>query len=76
MFEKLKDILVENFDVNEEDITLDTELAGDLGISSIDFADLVMTCETEFDIEIDDEAMNKLVTVGDVVSYLENHVAN
>lgn len=75
MFEKLKAILVENFDVNEEDITLDTELAADLGISSIDFADLVMTCETEFDIEIDDEAMNKLITVGDVVNYLEEHVA-
>lgn len=75
MFEKLKAILVENFDVNEEDITLDTELAADLGISSIDFADLVMTCETEFDIEIDDEAMNRLITVGDVVNYLEEHVA-
>ena len=75
MFEKLKAILVENFDVNEEDITLDTELAADLGISSIDFADLVMTCETEFDIEIDDEAMNKLITVGDVVNYREEHVA-
>ena len=75
MFEKLKAILVENFDVNEDDITLDTELAADLGISSIDFADLVMTCETEFDIEIDDEAMNKLITVGDVVNYLEEHVA-
>ena len=72
MFENVKQFLVDELRVKAEDVTLEAELAGDLGISSIDFADLIITCETEFDIEIDDEATDKLVTVGDVVDYLES----
>ena len=49
-----------------------TELSGDLGINSIELADLVMLCEEKFEIEIDDENLHKLVTVGDVVNYLES----
>lgn len=72
MFEKLKELLVDELQIDEADITLDAELSGDLGINSIELADLVMLCEEKFEIEIDDENLHKLVTVGDVVNYLES----
>ena len=71
MFEKLKDLLVEELQIDAEDITLDAELSGDLGINSIELADLVMLCEDKFDIEIEDTDINKFVTIRDVVNYLE-----
>jgi acyl carrier protein len=72
MFEKLRDLLVEELQIDADDITLDAELAGDLGINSIELADLVMLCEDKFEIEIEDADINKFVTVGDVVNYLES----
>ena len=72
MFEKLKQLLVDELSIDENDITLEAELSGDLGINSIELADLVMLCEDKFGIEINDEDIHKLVTVGDVVTYLEN----
>ncbi len=72
MFEKLKQLLVDELSIDENDITLDAELSGDLGINSIELADLVMLCEDKFGIEFDDEDIHKLVTVGDVVNYLES----
>ena len=72
MFEKLKNLFVEELQIDEADITMDAELIKDLGINSIELADLVMLCEEKFDIEIDDEDSHKFVTVGDVVNYLEN----
>jgi acyl carrier protein len=74
MFEKLKAILVDELQIDEEDITLDAELSGDLGINSIELADLVMLCEDTFKIEIKDEDIGSLTTVGDVVEYLEKIV--
>jgi len=71
MFEKLKELLVEELQIDAEDITLEAELSGDLGINSIELADLVMLCEDKFDIEIEDTDINKFVTIGDVVNYLE-----
>ena len=71
MFEKLKAILVDELQIDEEDITLDAELSGDLGINSIELADLVMLCEDTFKIEIKDEDIGSLTTVGDVVENLE-----
>ena len=71
MFEKLKNLFVEELQIDEADITMDAELIKDLGINSIELADLVMLCEEKFDIEIDDEDIHKFVTVGDVVRYLE-----
>jgi len=72
MFEKLKQILVDELSIDENDITLEAELSGDLGINSIELADLVMLCEDKFGIEFNDEEIHKLVTVGDVVNYLES----
>ncbi|MBE6662280.1 MAG: acyl carrier protein [Ruminococcaceae bacterium] len=72
MFEKLKQLLVDELSIDENDITLEAELSGDLGINSIELADLVMLCEDKFGIEFNDEEIHKLVTVGDVVNYLES----
>ena len=71
MFEKLKQILVDELQVEENLITLDAELANDLGINSIELADLVMICEDKFDIEINDENIGQFVTIRDVVNYRE-----
>lgn len=72
MFEKLKAILVEELQIEEDLITLDAELTNDLGINSIELADLVMLCEDKFNIEINDDNIGSFVTVGDVVEYLED----
>lgn len=71
MFEKLKNILVEELSLNPDDITMTAELANDLGINSIELADLVMICEDKFDIEISDDNIGQFVTIRDVVNYLE-----
>ena len=72
MFEKLKELLVQELQIDEADITLDAELSNDLNINSIELADLVMMCEEKFGIEIADDDSNKFITVGDVVTYLES----
>ncbi len=71
MYEKLKEILVTELQIDEGLITRDAELIKDLGINSIELADLVMLCEERFEVEFDEEQLTKLVTVGDVVNYLE-----
>ena len=71
MFEKFRDLLVNELQIKEEMITLDAELASDLGINSIELADLVMICEDQYDLSIDDEDLHGFITVGDVVNYLE-----
>ena len=71
MFEKLKQLLVEELQIDEALITPEAELSNDLDINSIDLAELVMLCEDKFGIEISDSDSNKFVTVGDVVNYLE-----
>ena len=73
MFEDLKKFLVEELRVDPEDITMDAELAGDLGINSLELADLVYLCEEKFDVVIDDEDLHNFNTVGDVVNYLEEN---
>ena len=72
MFEKFADLLVDELQIDRDDITMDAELSNDLGINSIELADLVMICEEKFGIEIDDEESKNFVTVGDVVNYLES----
>ncbi len=71
MFEKVKELLVEEMQIDPALITLEAELSNDLNINSLELADLVMNCEERFGIEIDDDDLHKLITVGDVVSYLE-----
>ena len=71
MFEKVKALLVEELSINPDDITPAAELVNDLGINSLELADLVLLCEEKFDIEIGDDAAQKFLTVGDVAEYLE-----
>lgn len=73
MFETLKTLLAEELQLDPNEITMEAELTNDLGINSIELADLVMQCEDKFDITIDDDDIHNLVTVGDVVKYIEDH---
>ena len=70
MFDKVKNLLVEELSVNPDDITLSAELVNDLGVNSLELADLVLLCEEKFDIEITDDEIHKFVTVGDIVDFL------
>jgi acyl carrier protein len=72
MFEQVKEILMEELQLREEEITLDADLRNDLGINSLELADLVMICEEKFDVEMDDEVLGKILTVGDIVDYLSS----
>lgn len=72
MFESLKQILIDEMQVEEDAITMEAELTADLGLNSIELANLVMMCEDRFNITIEDEDIHKFLTVGDVVDYLEN----
>ena len=72
MFENLKKFLVEELRVKAEDITMEAELAGDLGINSLELADLVYLCEEKFNVVIEDDDLHNFITVGDVVRYLES----
>ena len=73
MFETLKKFLVDELHINEADINMDAELSGDLGINSLELADLVYVCEEKFNLEIADEDLHGFVTVGDIVRYLEEN---
>lgn len=73
MFEKFKELLVNELQIKEDIVTMDAELASDLGINSIELADLVMICEEQFDLVIEDEDLHSFITVADVVNYLETN---
>lgn len=71
MFDKFKQLLINELQIKEDLITMDAELTSDLGINSIELADLVMICEEQYELSIDDEDLRSFITVGDVVAYLE-----
>ena len=71
IFEQVKKILCDQLDLDEEQVTEDSEVIDDLGADSLDIVDLVMTLEEEFDTEIPDEDIENLRTVGDIVKYIE-----
>lgn len=70
--EQIKKILAEQFSMNEDDINMDTSFTEDIGADSLDLVELVMALEQEFDIEIDDEEVEKIKTVGDAVRYIKD----
>ncbi len=74
VFEKIKNIIVEQLGVVETTVTLDASFIDDLGADSLDIVELIMALEEEFDIEIPDEDAEKVVTVGDVVDYIKENV--
>lgn len=73
VLEKVKAILSTQFDVDEDTITPETNIMEDLGADSLDVVDMLMSLEDEFDVEISDEEIETLQTVGEVVSYIEEH---
>ena len=74
VLEKIKFILAEQFDVEEDTIKNDTDLQDDLGADSLDVVDLLMSIEDEFEIEIPDEEIENIRTVGDLVNYIEANI--
>ena len=74
VFEKVKAILSEQFDVEEDSITLDTTIAEDLGADSLDIVDLLMSIEDEFEIEVPDDEVENIKTVGELVKHIEDNV--
>ena len=75
IFEKVKGVIVEQLGVAEGNITMKASFIDDLGADSLDIVELIMALEEEFDIEIPDRDAEKVVTVGDVVEYIKDHVA-
>ena len=71
VFEKVSEILAEQLDVSTDSIKMDTDIINDLGANSLDMVDIVMSLESEFDIELADQDIENVHTVGDVVRYLE-----
>ena len=71
MFEEIKNTLIEELDVDEELITLEAEFVNDLKLNSLELADLVVLCEDKFEIEIEEQDIHTLITIGDLVQYLE-----
>ena len=75
VFNKVKDIVVENLNVPETAVTMEASFIDDLGADSLDVVELIMSLEEGFDIEIPDSDAEKVLTVGDVVDYIKDHVA-
>ena len=73
VFEKVRAIICDQLEMEEDSVTLDSVLLEDLGADSIDLADLVMTLEDEFDLEISDEDLENIKTVGDIVKFIEEN---
>ncbi|MGN0589068.1 MAG: acyl carrier protein [Ruminiclostridium sp.] len=71
IFEKVKSIIVDQLDVDEEKVTMNANIQDDLGADSLDIVDLVMSFEDEFDLEIPDDQVETIKTVGDVVKFIE-----
>lgn len=74
VFEKIKEIIVEQLGAAETSVTMEASFIDDLGADSLDIVELVMAVEEEFEIEIPDEDAEKVVTVGDVVEYIKENV--
>ncbi len=72
VFEKVKEIVVEQLGVEEDEVTMESSFIDDLGADSLDIVELIMALEEEFDIEVPDEEAEKITTVGDVVEYIKS----
>lgn len=71
MFDRIRDILSEELGIAKEEITPDANLRKSLGISSVEFVDVAMTIEEEFNVSLDEDKLRAAKTVGDLVKYLE-----
>ncbi len=75
ILEQITDILAEISHIAPEDVTLDAKLEADLGINSLELAELALRCDEEFGVEIDDDDIHRLITIGDVIAYIEEKQA-
>lgn len=73
IFDKVKNILCDQLDVEGDTIALESSIIDDLGADSLDVVDLVMSIEEEFDIEVPDEEVESLRTVANIVKYIEDN---
>ena len=74
VLDKIREILANQFEVDVDTITADTDIAEDLGADSLDVVDVLMSLEETFDVEIPDEEIEKLTTVGALVAYIEENM--
>ncbi len=73
VFEKVKEIVVEQLGVEEGEVAMEASFIDDLGADSLDIVELIMALEEEFDLEIPDKEAEKITTVGDAVEYIKAH---
>ncbi len=73
VFEKIKSILIDQLDADEDAVTMDASIVDDLGADSLDLADIVMSIEEEFDVEVPDDQLQNIKVVGDIVRYIEEN---
>ena len=73
LFDKIKEIIVEQLGVEEDQVKPEASFVDDLGADSLDIVELVMAFEEEFDMEIPDEDAEKIKTVGDTVNFIQEH---
>ncbi len=71
VFERIKEILADQLDAAAEGMKMDTNIGDDLGADSLDVVELLMAIEDEFDVEIPDEEIESIKTIGDLVKYIE-----
>lgn len=76
MFEKVRSIIAEKLNVEQDEIKLESSIVDDLGADSIDLIELIMNLEEEYGVSISDEEAVKLKTVGDVVDFINSQVEN
>ena len=74
IFDKVKEIIIEQLGVTESAVTTEASFIDDLGADSLDIVELIMALEEEFDLEIPDSDAEKVVTVGDVVEYIKENI--
>lgn len=71
MFEKIRECIASQLGIDEEEIKMESSFVNDLGADSLDIVELIMALEEKYDIEIPDEEVEKIVTVGDIVEYVK-----
>ena len=74
IFEKIATLLADQLDVDPDDLTPETRIIEDLGADSLDVVEFLMAAEDEFEVEIPDESIEGMKTIGDVVNYIQNNV--
>ncbi len=71
IFDKIKELLADQLDADIDEMTMNTDIAKDLGADSLDVVELLMSIEDEFSVEIPDEEIENIKTIGELVEYIE-----